>query len=508
MTRLENENCYLFKEAIDNVISIDDDELVFAEEEDELLLVDEKQSDNLSEDFSQISFIPAFDATSWKVMIVDDEREIHEVTQLALDGFTFQQKPVSFLSAYSAQEAKSLLQVHPDTALVLLDVVMEENDSGLQVVKYIRQTQENHLIRIILRTGQPGEAPEQSVIVNYDINDYKLKVELTQQKLFVTLTTGLRAYGDLLRIELSKTALKHLNELLQKEILERKQKELELSELNTKLIELNHAYERFIPHQFLSLLNKKTILDIHLGDQVEKDMTILFSDIRGFTSLSETLSVRDNFEFLNIYLGQMGPIIAEHGGFVDKYIGDAIMALFHGQADDAVRCGIAMLKKLARYNQLLHTAGFEMLKIGIGINTGHLMLGILGSQNHMESTVIADAVNVSARLESLTKEYEVPLLITGQTYQQLEQPGQYHIRVIDWVKVKGKSEPTTVYEVFDADPPGLVHLKKETSMDFESACFLYHAKDFDGARNLFQKVLQVNAQDEVAKIYLKRCKLR
>jgi PAS domain S-box-containing protein len=138
---------------------------------------------------------------------VDDDEEIHEVTRFALTGFVFKNKPLTFFSAYSVEEAKSLFKAHPDTALVFLDVVMEENDSGLQLVKYIRHTLKNNIVRIILRTGQPGEAPEEEVIVNYDINDYKLKVELTQRKLFVTMIAGLRAYYDLMTIDVNKTAL-------------------------------------------------------------------------------------------------------------------------------------------------------------------------------------------------------------------------------------------------------------------------------------------------------------
>jgi len=177
--------------------------------EDDLLLLDEDEADEavieLSKKWDDNKQVPVINPKEpWKVMIVDDEQEIHDVTQIALDGFIFHNKPISFISAYSGEEAKLLLKEHPDISVIFLDVVMEENDTGLQVVKYIRDTLHNYLVRIILRTGQPGEAPEEKTIINYDINDYKHKAELTRRKLFVTTIAGLRAYYDLMLIEITK----------------------------------------------------------------------------------------------------------------------------------------------------------------------------------------------------------------------------------------------------------------------------------------------------------------
>jgi PAS domain S-box-containing protein len=159
------------------------------------------------------------------------------------------------------------------------------------------------------------------------------------------------------------------------DISERKQAETEREKFTKQLQKLNKAYERFVPNEFLSLLDKKSVLEVKLGDQVAKKMTILFSDIRGFTSLSEKMTPQDNFNFLNAYLSQMQPVIHQHQGVIDKYIGDAIMALFPTCADDAVRGAIAMLKKLAHYNQERQQESLPPVSIGIGLNTGPLMLG-------------------------------------------------------------------------------------------------------------------------------------
>ncbi|MCZ0900498.1 adenylate/guanylate cyclase domain-containing protein, partial [Microcoleus sp. HI-ES] len=181
----------------------------------------------------------------------------------------------------------------------------------------------------------------------------------------------------------------------------------EVRQNESRLAQLNKAYERFIPHQFLQFLEKSSIIDVELGDQVQLEMSVLFSDIRDFTTLSETMTPEDNFKFINSYLSRMEPVINENNGFIDKYIGDAIMALFSGEADNAVKAGIAMLHRLAEYNEYCANAGCAPIQIGIGINTGSLMLGTVGGPNRMDGTVISDAVNLASRVESLTKNYGV-----------------------------------------------------------------------------------------------------
>lgn len=147
---------------------------------------------------------------SWKILIVDDEPEVHAVTKLALSDFIFQGKNLAFFSAYSGAEAKQLIADHPDAAIVLLDVVMETDDAGLLVASYIREQLRNEHVRIILRTGQPGQAPERQVIINYDINDYKSKTELTAQKLFTVIMSSLRSYRDILSLEQSRMGLEKI----------------------------------------------------------------------------------------------------------------------------------------------------------------------------------------------------------------------------------------------------------------------------------------------------------
>ncbi len=144
---------------------------------------------------------------SWKLLIVDDEEVIHSATRIALDNYTFEEQSLMFLGAYSGQEACELLAEHRDIAVVLLDVVMETDDAGLKVAHYIREELGNDQVQIVLRTGQPGLAPEKQVITQYEINDYREKTELTELRLFTTVTTALRAYRNLTRIEKNRKGL-------------------------------------------------------------------------------------------------------------------------------------------------------------------------------------------------------------------------------------------------------------------------------------------------------------
>lgn len=167
-------------------------------------------------------------ALSWSIMIVDDDNAVHLATKFSLKEFSFDGRALNFVSAYSGEEAKKLIKLHPDTALILLDVVMESHNSGLIVTKYIREVLQNQTVRIILRTGHPGEAPEESVILAYDINDYKIKTELTQQKLFTTIISALRSYRDLTIIKQREEELKALSADLERQ-------NLELKKLNEQL---------------------------------------------------------------------------------------------------------------------------------------------------------------------------------------------------------------------------------------------------------------------------------
>lgn len=267
---------------------------------------------------------------------------------------------------------------------------------------------------------------------------------------------------------------------------------------------LNRAYERFVPKEFLNFLEKNSIVEVALGDHVQREMTVMFVDIRKFTNLSEQLSPRDNFRFINDYLGVMEPCIIRHGGFIDKYIGDAIMALFPGSADDAMQAALDMLAQLDLFNRIQQ----QDIRVGIGLNTGSLILGTVGSAQRMDGTVISDAVNLTARVENLTKRYGVHFLVTGNTYAKLADPARYPLRRIDYTTVEGKTEPVTLYEVCAGSPVKQDALKWRDAQSFGQAIDLFHAQQFAEAEAIFDRIVQSNAADRPAQIWLERCRER
>ena len=268
---------------------------------------------------------------------------------------------------------------------------------------------------------------------------------------------------------------------------------------------LYDACKRFVPEQFLSFLEKKSIVNVKLGDQVEREMTVLFSDIRDFTTISEQMTPAENFAFINEYLGYMEPQIQKHGGFVDKYMGDAIMALFPNSADDALKGAIAILEELKMYNSERQQRNLKPIRIGIGLHTGRLILGTVGGFGRMDGTAIGDAVNISSRVEGFTKTYGVSLLITHETLARLNNPLEYNYRFIEQVTAKGKTKAVALFEVFSADPPELRYIKIATKQKFEMAVLLFYQESFTKAAALFQECLEYGARDQVVCSYLERC---
>lgn len=392
------------------------------------------------------------------ILVVDDEPINLQVVanHLSLQNYGIVQ---------SSSGIEALEKIHnglrPD--LILLDLMMPKM-SGYQVCQKIREQ---------------FPASEMPVVM------------LTAKNQVSNLVAGLDAGAN---DYLTKPVLKN-------ELLARIKTHINLSKINI-------AYGRFVPHEFLRFLGHKSIVDVRLGDQVLKEMSVMFADIRDFTTLSEEMSPKENFDFLNSYLSWVGPVIRQHHGFIDKYIGDAVMALFPETADQAVKAALDMQKQVLLYNIKRQKSGYPTLAIGIGLHRGSLMLGTIGEERRMESTVIADAVNLASRLEDLTKVYGASILISGPTLFSLEDPTLYHYRFIGQVQVKGKKERVSVFEIFETDPPKLQALKQQTKTLFEEAVILYNGNKIASALTIFKQICQINSQDKAAIFYIKMCEQR
>ncbi|MEG4056848.1 MULTISPECIES: adenylate/guanylate cyclase domain-containing protein [unclassified Microcoleus] len=274
-----------------------------------------------------------------------------------------------------------------------------------------------------------------------------------------------------------------------------------------ELEKLLQAYGRFVPDEFLQFLGKQSMVDFQLGDHVSKEMAIMFSDMRSFTTMAEQMTPQENFDFINNYLQQISPEIRKHNGFIVKYIGDGVMAVFPDGVDDAIQAGIVKLEQLQKYNQSRKINGDLPLKIGIGIHVGDTMVGIIGDANRMQADALSDHVNLTARLEGLTKYYGVSLLISGDVVQRLSQPEKYHIRFLDRAIVKGRQEAITVCEVLDVEVEPVRSLKIQTLPIFEEGLQEYCQGNFAKAIACFEQIVALNPDDKPSQLYLKRIQL-
>ncbi|MGB3206501.1 MAG: ATP-binding protein [Crinalium sp.] len=394
-------------------------------------------------------------SNQFRILIVDDEPINIQVliNQLSLENY-------EITSLDNGIEALELIQQGFKPDLILLDVMMPKM-TGYEVVKHLREVFPANELPILLLTAKD----QVSDIVEGFIagaNDY-LSKPISKNELLVRIKTHL---------QLSKTTL---------------------------------AYSRFVPYEFLKFLGHESIVDVKLGDQVQQDMTILFADICSFTTLSEEMTPKENFDFINSYLSVVGPVIRRHGGFIDKYIGDAIMALFPESAEDALHASIEMIEQLSMLNIERKKKNLLPIRIGIGIHTGSLMLGTIGEHERMETTVISDAVNMASRMEGLTKLYGAGIMLSVETLCQLDDPGKYELRFLGRARMKGKKYLVSVFEVFQGDPPHVSALKNKTRTEFERAVHLYETKKFIQALPIFQSVLRINPEDKAAKVFIQGC---
>lgn len=269
---------------------------------------------------------------------------------------------------------------------------------------------------------------------------------------------------------------------------------------------VNTAFGRFVPHKFLEAIGRNSVLDIKLGDGVEQEVTVFFSDIRGYTRLAESMQPKENFSFLNGYLGRLGPIISDHNGFVNQYYGDGIMAIFMQNPSNALQASINIQQKLRNYNEERVAKGRVPIQIGIGMHTGPLIMGIIGDTLRMEAGVVSDTVNTAARMEGLTKHFGANILVSETVFNEIEQKQDYAFRYLGKVQVKGRNEPLKVFDFFDGDSPEIKLQKLKSLEDFEKGVEAYYAQDFAAAATAFDQVILQHPDDKSALNYLEKSK--
>lgn len=290
--------------------------------------------------------------------------------------------------------------------------------------------------------------------------------------------------------------------------------------INEELSNQKNAFYRFVPVDFIRILDKESPVSISIGNNKEKSMTILSSDIRNFTNILETVPSNQTITFLNSYLSEMEKIVYEAAGFVDQYSGDALLALFadyservekenFNSADNAVEAALRMMN-VVRSKRIQKNFSIPLewnLEIGIGINTGSLILGTVGSERRIDTNVVGDAIRLTSKLQSLTYLYQGRILISHHTYLRLHRMSDIGIRMIDSAFVKGRNQPVDIYEVFESDIEEIKEFKLKTLDLLSQGISEYRSGKFGEATKIFKQLYQEEPRDNLSKIYLKRCKL-
>jgi two-component system sensor histidine kinase ChiS len=388
------------------------------------------------------------------ILAVDDEPINHQVLKNHLSGRGFQ-----LVQVMNGEEAMKVINNNQRFDLVLLDVMMPRM-SGYEVCQKIR---EQYL---------PSELPV---------------IMITAKNQMTDIVEGL-----------SLGANDYLPKPFHKEEL--------LARIKTQ-IDLHNIFDvagRFVPNEFLHSLKRERITEVVLGDYSAQEVTVLFTDIRDYTSLSESMTPEDNFKFVNAFHGRMGPLIRENHGFVNQYLGDGMMAIFPVSPEDALHAAIKMQKKLRLYNQERTRLGRTPIRLGIGLHSGPLIMGIIGDKLRMDAATISDAVNTASRVESLTKYYGTSILLTEDSLSRISDRASFGLRSLGKVIVKGKKEPITLYECFNGDSENMWQKKQKSIDAFKAGLEKFTNREFVQAINIFDNILKDNPDDQPARLFLNK----
>jgi signal transduction histidine kinase/class 3 adenylate cyclase len=388
------------------------------------------------------------------ILVVDDEPINHQVLNNHLSELRY-----NITRAMNGREALEALDNGTRYDLVLLDVMMP-GMSGYEVCQKIREKYLPSELPVIMVTAK-NQVEDMVSGLHNGANDY-LGKPFTRQEF--------------------------------------------LARINTQ-IDLHRIFEiarRFVPNEFIQALGRQRITEVHLGDQASKEVTVLFADIRGYTTLSENMTPDENFGFIDAFNRRIGPIIQANGGFINQYLGDAIMALFPRNPSDALQAAVDVQKKIAAYNLEREKKGRKAINVGIGLHTGPLIMGITGDEQRMDAAIISDTVNTASRIESLSKHYGAKILLSQASVEGIGPDAEFHYRFLGKVKVKGKNHTIDMYECFDGDTKEMAEAKLNTRSTFSAGMKAYFEREFALAAVSFQQTVKAHPQDAVARLFLQK----
>ncbi|RDV26724.1 adenylate/guanylate cyclase domain-containing protein [Alteromonas aestuariivivens] len=291
------------------------------------------------------------------------------------------------------------------------------------------------------------------------------------------------------------------------------EKQRRFQERADEAMRLSQTFQKFVPRQFVEHFAKHGSDTLELGRADEDDVAILFCDIRGFTGLSERMRPQELMNFLNSYFLRMNAPIHQNRGFIDKFIGDAIMALFDhpggthkDKATDALQAALDLRKALDIYNEHRRNSGYKAINIGIGVHFGPVIIGTVGSDDRMDTTVIGDSVNIAYRLEALAPKYSADIIVSAKVLETIGNDFDVQTRLLDWVRVKGRQAPIEIYEILSHLSEQEQQMRQAVEPDIRAGLDCRRNQDWDGAIEFFERALSQNPQDPLPQHHLQVCR--
>jgi class 3 adenylate cyclase len=540
----------------------------------------------------------------WKVLVVDDDPDVRTVTRLALRDLVVDGVVVELACVESAAAARDWLRSNPDTAAAIVDVIMETDTAGLDLVEWVRRDLRDEAIRLVLRTGQPGSAPEAQVTSSYDIHDYLSKTETTARRLVTCVTGAVRAWRDMRTIHQQREGLRRalvavgglfetpnvsdlfcaildqvtallfprrssllfiaapdlsvegahapvvlaatgvyapyvgvpVADAIADEAIEEQLRsvtaghavilgqrvlyafdvqpgvrpvliidggelvpwERELVELychavtlalrNRRLWEAQLAWfravERLVPSELSDLVGARDITAIAPGDSATHTMTVCFVDIRSFSARTTAIGGHRAFQLLNRLFASLGEVVRAHHGIIDKYLGDGMLVLFPGAAEDAVNAALEMQER----TRAISAGEPEPIAIGIGLQRGEVLVGAVGHATRIDLTVVSPAVNQAARIQELCRTLSCDILLSEEVYAEMSSTLQAECRPVLRHTLRGDNRARALWEAYSASAPQrrAVCLTHAAALEAAAACEA--AGDLDGAFAALERV--------------------
>ena len=446
------------------------------------------------------------------IMTVDDSRTIRGQVRRTLEQQT--EENYSIVEMGDGLEAlrwlsNCLRKDLPD--VIVLDRNMP-NMSGDECIRILKQDDDWKKIPVLFLTAQTDIRQLVLGLAKLGADDY-----LPKPFDFDELAARVKV---MVRIKQAEDESRRLNKDLELSLIQQQKAFEELKTTKMRLAEteaaakLTAVFEKFVPKEFIKRIAPDGLEYLKFGKADTDFITILFCDIRSFTSLSEKMTPQELVDFLNDFFKRMTAPISQNKGFVDKFIGDCVMALFSlpeetnaTEALNSVMAAIGMQEQIDSFNIDNNRSGDNLLRVGVGIHSGPVIIGTVGSEERMESTVTGDTVNLAARLEGLTKFYRSKILISQSTHDFIQPESNIEFRELDLVQVKGKDEPVTIFEVCNSDLEPIREQKLGSREKFAEALTNYRAQKWTAATTKFKSCLKDCPADGAAELYLERCKV-